>query len=220
MKVSVIIPTLNEAVNIGRVLSEIPKESVDEILVVDGHSTDGTYELVKKLGYSVIYQEGKGYGAAINTGVKNVAGDIIIIMDADGSANPKDIPRLLDKISEGYDVALASRYMNGGYSYDDTFLHYIGNKVFTLLCNKIHRVGVCDSLYAFMALKKEIFNAIQMRSKDLEYCMEILIKMHKAGFKMAEIPAVERKRTHGRSKVSALYHGLQILWVIIREIFE
>jgi len=57
---------------------------------------------VKKLGYNVIYQEGKGYGAAINTGLKNVAGDIIIIMDADGSANPKDIPRLLEKISEGY----------------------------------------------------------------------------------------------------------------------
>ena len=99
MSVSVIIITLNEFESIGQVLKELPR-NLDEILVVDGYSSDGTPELVKSLGYEVIMQQGKGYGAAFLTGIKKAKGDVLVLMDGDGSHNPADIPRLLEKVSD------------------------------------------------------------------------------------------------------------------------
>lgn len=219
MESSVIIPTLNEADCIEYVLSRIPKDAVDEILVVDGHSTDGTPDLVRKLGYKVIMQEGRGYGLAVSTGVKHAKGDVVVFMDADGSHNPEDIPRLIDKIADGYDVVLASRYMPGSSSQDDTLVRYVGNKLFTYLVNKIHKIGVSDSLFLFAAVRKKVFESIELASPNFEYCVEILIKAHKAGLRFAEIPSVELERYAGDSKVNEFYHGLRILWTIIKERF-
>src|SRR3989344_1823614 len=98
-KVSVIIPALNEVGSIGQVLNDIPKDRVDEILVADGGSKDGTAELVTKMGYRIITQEKKGYGAAIMSGINHAKGDVVVVINADGSMNPKDIPSLVDKIS-------------------------------------------------------------------------------------------------------------------------
>ena len=92
MKTTLIIPTLNEAESIKKVLDQIPKGEIDEILVIDGYSTDGTADLVKKLGYPVIFQEGKGFGRAITTGIKYAKGDVVVILNADNSHDPKDIP--------------------------------------------------------------------------------------------------------------------------------
>ena len=217
MKVSVIIPTLNEVGSIEGVLGEIPKDVVDEILVVDGHSTDGTPELVRKLGYNVITQEGRGYGLAVSIGIKHAKGDVIVLMDGDGSYEPHDIPALLQCLEEGYDVALGSRYMAGSGSEDDTVVRYIGNKLLTFLLNAIHGVGISDSLFLYVAARREIFQSLDLRSSNFEYCVEFPIKAHRAGFKFAEVPSIERKRTAGQSKVNALYHGLRILRVILRE---
>ena len=216
MKVSVIIPTLNEVGSIERVLKEIPKDIVNEILVVDGHSTDGTPELVKKLGYKLIEQEGQGYGLAFSTGIKHATGDVLVLMDADGSHNPNDIPKLLKCIDDGYDITFGSRYLPGSGSKDDTLIRYIGNKLFTYLLNKIHGVGLSDSLFLYVAAKKRVFDSIEMKSANFEYCIEFPIKAHRAGFRFAEIPSFEQKRTAGKTKVNAFYHGLRILWVILR----
>lgn len=216
MKVTVIIPTFNEVNSIEKVLKEIPKKSVDEVLVVDGRSTDGTPELVRKLGYKVIFQKGKGYGDAVKTGVNSANGDIIIFMDADGSPNPVDIPRLVKKLKEGYDVVLGSRYLEGAGSEDDTPIRYIGNKFFTFLINLKHGLGITDSLYLFAAFRKKTLNSIKVKAKGFDYCAEVLIKAHRRGFKFGEIPSRERKRIGGKSKVNALYHGLEYLWVILK----
>lgn len=215
-KVSVIIPSLNEVGAIREVLIQVPKDWVDEILVIDGHSQDGTVELVKKLGYDLIFQEGKGFGSAIATGVKYAKGDVLIIINADNSQNPKDIPRLLEKIGEGYDVVMASRYLIGGGSEDDTLLHYFGNKLFTFLCNLIHGSHFSDALYFFFAAKREVFETVKLRSSGFEYCMELPIKVHRDGFKIAEIPSFERKRSGGRAKVNAFFDGLKILRAILK----
>ena len=214
--ISVIIPTLNEVGSIREVLSQIPRDQISEILVIDSHSTDGTVELVKKLGYPLIFQKGKGFGSAISTGIKYAIGDVLVFITGDNSQNPKDIPKLLKKIEEGYDVVMASRYLSGAGSEDDTTLHYIGNKFFTWLCNKIHGTKFTDSLYFFMAIRKKIFNSIKLNSTDAEFCIELPIKVHRAGFRIAEIPSFERKRLEGKAKINAFYHGFRILLRLLR----
>ncbi|MBI2626585.1 MAG: glycosyltransferase family 2 protein [Candidatus Nealsonbacteria bacterium] len=216
-KVSVIIPALNEVGSIGAVLNDIPKDRVDEILVADGGSTDGTVELVEKLGYIVVTQEKKGFGAAIASGIENAKGDVVMVINADGSMNPKDIPVLLDKLNEGYDLVLASRYLKGAGSEDDTFSHYIGNRIFTFLCNMLYGTKISDSLYFFLAAKKDIFKKINMSSVHAGYCIELPIKAHKAGFKIGEIPSFEKKRTAGKAKVHALSAGFKILLTLLKQ---
>lgn len=216
MRVSLIIPTLNEIDSIGRVLDSIPREFVDEILIVDGHSTDGTQEVVKKMGYPVILQEGKGFGRGVATGIKYATGDVLIFLTADGSQNPQHIPRLLQKLLEGYDMVLASRYLPDGGSEDDTRLTRFGNKLFTFLCNRVYRSRFSDLLYFFMAVRKKVFDAVQLKSSGFEYCAELPIKTHLAGFKIGEIPSVEQKRREGRKKVKVLRDGWRILMKILK----
>jgi len=215
-KISVVIPALNEVESIGRVLSEIPKDKVDEILVADGRSTDGTVELVKKLGYQVIFEEKKGFGAAIASGIKRAQGDIVIILNADGSQNPNDIPKLVDKLEEGYDMVMASRYLPGAGSDDDTLLHRLGNKVFTFLFNIKNKTQLSDVLYFFLAVRKNVFDKVETVSPKFEYCIELPAKVSKAGLKIAQVPSFERKRFGGKAKVNAFPVGLKILLAIFK----
>lgn len=215
-KVSVIIPTLNEAGSIKEVLNGISKNKVDEVLIIDGHSIDGTADLAKKLGCPVFLQEKKGFGEAIAEGVKRAKGDVLIFITADNSQNPGDIPALLEKIAEGYDMVMASRYLPGAGSDDDTALHYIGNKIFTFLCNKLYGSNFSDCLYFFMAIRRKVFDSIKLNSSGFEYCMELPIKVHKAGFKIIQIPSFERKRSGGMAKVNAVRHGFHILMKLLK----
>ena len=215
-KITIIIPTLNEAECIETVLKELSHNDVDEILVVDGHSVDGTPELIRRLGFNVITQDGKGYGAAMNTGIKHAIGDIIIPMDADGSYDPKDIPDLVECIENGFDVAFASRYLPDSGSHDDTIIRFVGNKLFTFLINKIHGVKISDSLFLYVAAKKEVFKSLNLGSSGFEFCIEFPIKMQKAGFRYTEIPSFERERIAGKSKVNAFLDGLRILWYLLK----
>lgn len=232
LSVSVIIPTLNESGSIEKVLKDISRQKVGEILVVDGHSSDGTIELVRKLNFRLILQKGKGLGKAIETGIEYTNGDVIIIVDADGSHNPDDIPKLLGKINEGYDLVVASRYLKSpkisglifqdqqSCSYDDTFVRGIGNRIFTWLCRKIYKLDIHDTLMGFKAFRRDIFKKIKLIECGQEFDVEILIKAKKAGFKVGEVPVIEHKRVYGESKLSVPYHGSKVLWVIIKEIFS
>ncbi len=215
-KITVIIPTLNEIECIEDVLTELAEYDVDQILVVDGHSTDGTPELVKKLGFEVIAQEGRGYGNALKTAVKRARGDIFIPFDADGSYNPKQIADLVNGIENGYDVVFASRYLPESGSDDDTFIRHAGNMIFTFLLNKVHGVGISDSLFLYVAAKREIFESVFFESSGFEYCIEFPIKIHRAGYKYTEIPSAERQRISGKTKVNAFFDGLRILWYLIK----
>ena len=127
MRISIIIPTLNEAGCIEKTLSEIPGGLADEIIIVDGHSLDGTAELVRQLGYKVIMQRSRGFGGGFSEGIEVATGDIIILMNADGSMDPEDIPKLVGKIKEGYDCVFAVRYAPGYGSEDDDLIHHFGN---------------------------------------------------------------------------------------------
>lgn len=215
MNVSLIIPTLNEAHCIAKTLSEIPKGAVNEIIIVDGHSSDGTADIVRRLGHTVIMQKGKGYGSAFTEGANAATGDIIVLMDADGSHNPADIPLLVEKVREGYDYVMAVRYAPGSRSDDDTLIRHIGNMFFTFLVNLIHKAFIADALYLFTAMRRNRFPDIAPRSRGFEYCVEILIRAHRKGLKIYQIPSIERKRVAGRTKVNAFIDGLKILKTIL-----
>lgn len=215
MKASLVIPTLNEAKCIEKTISEVPENVVNEIIIVDGYSTDGTANIARKIGCKVIMETKKGYGAAFTRGILAATGDIVVLMDADGSHNPADIPLLVEKIKEGFDYVMAIRYAPGCRSEDDTLVRHVGNMFFTFLINLIHRIFVADALYLYAAIKKEKFDMIRPRSRGFEYCVEMLIRAHKAGLRIAQIPSAERKRIEGRSKVNALLDGMKILKVIL-----
>lgn len=216
MKVSVIIPTLNEVSTIKMVLDSIPKDIVDEILVIDGHSKDGTVELVKKLGYPIYFEEGNGFGAAFATGAKKATGDIIVFINSDYSHDANDIAKFLKKIDEGYDIVMASRYLKGGGSDDDSLLHYIGNRIITFTANMIHGTHYSDILYFYLAAKKEVFEKVKTTAQGFEYCIELPIKAHKSGFRITQVPSFERKRAGGKAKVNALIHGSKIFFSIFK----
>lgn len=221
MKVSVIIPTRDESGVIGLVLKELPKNIIDEVIVIDGHSTDTTEEEAKaqlRPGKDkFILQKKKGFGSALMQAFKAAKGDVIVILNADGSHNPKDIPSLLKKIQEGATYIIASRYSRGGRSDDDTTIRFIGNRTLTFLTNLLHGTNVTDSLFFYTAITRKGLNKLRLSSSGFEFCIEMLIKAHKAGLKFAEVPVIERRRFAGESKVNAFSAGWKILMVICRE---
>ncbi len=220
MKVSLIIPTKNESRAIGWVLKEVPKNIVSEIIVIDGHSTDNTAQKAKKhlrpRKDKFILQKKKGFGNALLEAFKIAKGNVFVIMNGDGSHNPKDIPKLIQKIKENYSYVIASRYAKGGRSDDDTFIRFIGNRALTLLVNIVHNTNVSDSLYFFTAITREELKKLHLKSPGFELCVEVLIKARKAGLKFAEVPVVERASL-STTKVNAFWVGLRILEVILKK---
>jgi glycosyltransferase involved in cell wall biosynthesis len=210
---------MNEAGAIGRVLKEVPKNIINEIIVIDGHSIDNTAREAKAefrvAKDKFILQKKKGFGNALLEAFKEAGGDVIIIMNADGSHNPKNIPSLLKKIKQGNTYVMASRYLKGGRSDDDTLVRSIGNRSLTFITNMLHGTNVTDSLYFFTAITRNDLKKLNLVSPGFELCIEILIKAKKAGLKFAEIPIIERPRFAGKSKVCALSAGIRMLGVIL-----
>ena len=217
-EVSVVIPAKNEEGCIGKVIEDLLKEGVGEIIVVDGNSQDKTAEIAKKLGAKVVAQGGVGYGDAFLTGANISKGDIVVCVDGDGSYNPKDIHRLVAQLGKGYDVSFASRYHPGGGSEDDTIIRYLGNKFFTWICNTLFGVRLSDVLFFYFAIKKEHFKNLTFKSNGFELSIEFPIRVHQSNLKYVEIPSLETKRIAGKSKVNAFSDGLIILFFLLKEL--
>lgn len=211
---------MNEEGAIGRVLAEVPKKIISEIIVIDGHSQDKTATEAKAQlrpkKDKFILQKKKGFGNALLEAFRKASGDIIVIMDGDGSQNPKDILSFLKKIKEGYTYVMGTRYGRGGRSDDDTFIRLTGNRILTFLTNLIHKTNVSDSLYLFIAVNSKGLKRLRLSSPGIEICVEIPIKARRAGLKFAEVPVIERARYAGESKVNAFWSGLSILKMILR----
>src|SRR3972149_2249217 len=168
-KITVIVPTLNEALNIKDVFLNIP-EFVDEIVVIDGNSSDGTRDEILKFRKKtkIIMEEPCGKGAAIRLGFEKATGDLIVMMDADGSHDPKEISRLLEPVLDGYDVAKGSRMLPGGGSDDFTLFRKFGNKIFVNLVNLMYGARYTDLCYGYRAFKREVLENINCTSKGFE----------------------------------------------------
>ncbi|MBU4437272.1 MAG: glycosyltransferase family 2 protein, partial [Candidatus Altiarchaeota archaeon] len=161
-RISVIIPTLNEEKNLPKVLEKLP-DYVDEVLIVDGHSKDKTVEVAKKFGARVVYDD-VGKGSALRVGMKEVTGDIIIMMDADCSHIPSEIGLLVAGIQSGFDICMGSRFIQGGGTEDMTLLRKFGNKFFVSLVNLLWGTNYSDLCYGYRSLRKDCIDKLNLES--------------------------------------------------------
>ena len=217
MKITLLAPTLNEIEAVQVVLPKIKKEWVDEIIIIDGGSTDGTVEYCQSNGYFVHKQKGRGYGMGMKDGAAIAQGDVIIEFPPDGNSPPEKIPDLVKKINEGYDFVIASRYKGGAKSYDDDFLTSKGNRLFTFLVNLFFGSCYSDVLIGFRAYRKDAFNKLKMDAIGLDWSVQMPIQFAKNKFKVAEISADEPKRIGGQRKMSPFKTGWAILNIIFKE---
>jgi glycosyltransferase involved in cell wall biosynthesis len=217
-RISIVVPTLNECPNIKDVFSNIP-EFIDEIVVVDGNSNDGTRDEIKKYrnDAKIIIENRRGKGQALKTGFANASGDIVVIMDADGSHNMKEMPLLLEPVLDGYDVSQGSRMLPSGGSEDITPLRSIGNKIFVSLVNYMYGSQYTDLCYGYRAFKKEAIEKMNCKRNGFDIETEQSIRIAKAGIKVKEIPSFEASRKHGNSNLNSFRDGWKILDVIIME---
>ncbi len=216
---SIIIPTLDEAQNVGGVLSDIVRLNnyFDELRVVDGGSEDDTVEICQKYNPLIFTQLGTGKGNAIKMGVQKSKNEFVLIIDGDGSHNPKEIPLLFQALSEGADVVKGSRFLHEGNTYDMSHIRRIGNQFFLLLANLLFKANYTDICYGYMAFKKEVFDKLEISETGFAIDAEIFIKAKKRGIQIVEVPSIELPRKSGKSNLRIIPDGLRILYVIIRE---
>lgn len=217
MRVVLIAPTINEVEGIRQVFPRLDRKILDEIIVVDLNSTDGTVEYCEENGYRVHHQQSRGFGAGYMEVLADNNADVIIEFLPDGSSLPEKIPDLLAKINEGYDLVIASRYRNGAKSYDDTLVTRFGNWLFTTMINVLFRTNYTDTLVGFRAYRRSAYDKVHLTTKGLSWTAQQSIQFAKAGLKITEIGADEPARIGGKRKMQPLKTGLEILWVIVKE---
>jgi dolichol-phosphate mannosyltransferase len=213
-ELSVVIPTYNEAENIGRMISEIEKVFQDygingEIIVVDDGSPDGTANVVKKYlekfdNIRVLERKEKsGLGYAYKAGFKAVSGKVVMEMDADFSHDPSDIPRILREFDNAFDVVIGSRYVDGGGIIGWGFFRRVVSLVANRLVNILLRLGVKDNTSGFRAYRIEALEAIlpYVRCNSYDFQVEMLQRAKEHGLRLKEIPIVFRERAYGKSKL-------------------
>ncbi len=217
-RVSVVIPARNEAKNLHHVLPFIPS-LVDEIVLVDGQSADDTIAVAKKLfpTIRVIRQSKKGKGDALRIGFAACTGDIIVMLDADGSADPAEIPRFVDALIAGSDFAKGSRFTDGGGSHDITFLRRAGNYFLGKLVNLLFWTRFSDLCYGYNAFWKRCLDTIDIDCDGFEIETLLNLRMHKAQFKIVEVPSFEYSRVHGESNLRTFRDGWRVLKTIVQE---
>jgi len=207
MKVSVVIPAKNEEEGIEKIIKGAQKHA-NEILVVDGRSTDMTRKIAKECGAKVVLDGGKGKGDGIRKGIRKAKGDIIVFIDADGSHSPRDIPKLVAPIKSGKaDLVVASRAKGGS---DEVRLDFeglfrqIGSEIAAILVNLRWRANLTDIQNGFRAIRKKTALALKLESDGFEIEEEMVMKCLKRGVRIMEVGGHEYQRKWGVSKLPTI----------------
>ncbi|MFD7703048.1 glycosyltransferase family 2 protein [Streptomyces caelestis] len=216
--VSVVIPAMNEAENLPYVFKTLP-DWIHEVVLVDGNSTDDTVEVARELwpGVKVVGQSGKGKGDALRSGFEACTGDIIVMVDADGSADGNEIVSYVSALVSGADFAKGSRFANGGGTDDMTFIRMLGNRVLCAVVNRKFGARYTDLCYGYNAFWRHCLDKIDLDCTGFEVETLMNIRVVKAGLKVQEIPSHEYLRIHGTSNLRAVRDGLRVLGVILGE---
>jgi len=219
-RLSLVICTLNEASNVEAILTKIP-DYIYEVILVDGHSSDGTVDIARKIfpRARIFYQPGKGKGDALKCGYKNATGDIIITLDADGATDPALIPEFIQPLMQGYDFVKGSRFLHGP-PLKMSFVHKFGNWVLTTTANILYRAKYTDICSGYNAFWKKSIDKIKLENDGFEMEQEFNVKIKKAGLKVTEVYCLDKGRIGGRTKVSTVKQGLKDWWIIIKERFH
>jgi glycosyltransferase involved in cell wall biosynthesis len=219
--VSVIIPARNEAANLPHVFSTLPPW-IDEIILVDGHSVDDTIGVARALcpEAKVIVQSGRGKGDALLAGFAAATGDIIVTIDADGSTDGAEMILFVGALVAGADFAKGSRFSGSGGSDDITGVRRYGNRILSILVNRMFGTQFTDLCYGYNAFWSRHLGAMEVNCAGFEVETLMNIRAAKAGLKIHEVPSHERSRIFGASNLRAVRDGWRILKVIVRERFS
>lgn len=202
--VTIVIPTLNEQETIKDIIERC-RPYGDEILVVDGHSSDQTTTIAATMNVTVLTDNGKGKGAAIRQALSAASGDIVVFIDADGSHDPRDIPRLIEPIVSGNaDHVTGSRILGGSselFGGFDEFLRLAGSSFITECINWRFKTKLSDSQNGFRAIRREVALKLNLQENITTIEQEMVMRTLKCGYRMAEVPSHEQKRIVGPSKI-------------------
>jgi hypothetical protein len=245
-RISIVIPALNEAKNLPWVLERIP-EGIDEVILVDGSSSDGTPDVALSLRSDIVVvsQFAPGKGAALAAGLVAATGDIVVMIDADCSMDPREIPRFVEALESGADLVKGSRYVRGAGSEDLTLLRSLGNRCLSIAANVLHGTRWSELCYGFAAMWTDILapldildvalppeaditdaesssargSAPRPRRYGQGFEIEALLfcRAARAGLQVVEVPSWERERMHGASKLLTFRDGLRVLGAVLNE---
>lgn len=218
--VSVVIPAFNEEASIDWVLEHLPPW-VYEVLLIDGLSTDRTEAIARRLrpDIIVVHQRQRGKGAALRAGFAAARGEIIVMLDADGSTDPRELDRFVRALEEGADFVKGSRTAAGGGSADLTPLRRAGNLGFVLLVNALYRSRFTDLCYGYCAFWRRHLDALALHADGFDIETELVLNAVKGGLKIREVPSVELPRRGGASNLHAFSDGSRVLRRILRHRF-
>jgi glycosyltransferase involved in cell wall biosynthesis len=218
VRVSVVIPTLNEEENLPYVFARLPP-GLHELIVVDGHSTDRTVAVAQRLRPEarIVMQSGRGKGNALAAGFAACTGDIVVMLDADGSTDAAEIPRFVAALCNGADFVKGSRFAQGGASSDITRIRKLGNRVLSLMVNSLYGTSYTDLCYGYNAFWTRCLPYMHVDCDGFEVETLINVRIAKAGLVVHEVPSYERNRIYGASNLSALRDGGRVLRTIASE---
>jgi glycosyltransferase involved in cell wall biosynthesis len=231
MKITLLIPTLNEIEGMKVIMPEISREWVDQFLILDGGSTDGTVEWAQEQGYEVYIQKHPGLRFAYAEVWPLIRGDIVITFSPDGNSEPELLPPLIEKMREGYDMVIVSRYLPPAKSQDDSWLTGFGNWMFTTAINLLHRGRLTDAMVIYRAYKTRLMDQLEMFSEEAYAAPERLfhtrigcepllsVRALKRRLKITEIPGDEPPRIGGKAKLQVWRWGAAYMYQVVREVF-
>ncbi len=215
--VSVVIPTLNEAGNIKEAIDTIERKLAfpKEIIIVDGNSTDGTLEIVKDSNCRLIIEPRRGYGLALRKGMKAAKGDVVIMVDGDGTYEINQVNELVQRmIDTDAELCLATRMYDPNKAMG--LFNFIGNKIITLCFNIFYKQNLSDSQSGFRAISHSAIEKVDFKETDMAFATEMLIRFAKKGFKMVEVPSSYKIRKYGKTKLRPLNSGIEIFTTILK----
>jgi glycosyltransferase involved in cell wall biosynthesis len=217
-RVSVVVPALNEEANLPYVLPMIGLW-VDEVILVDGYSTDRTTQVARTLlpGIRIVHQQGSGKGAALRSGFAAASGDIIVMLDADGSTDPREIPAFVGALAAGADFVKGTRFAQGAGSADMSLLRMLGNRGLVLAVRLLFGGRFSDLCYGYIAFWRRILPQLDLDSDGFAIETQMSVRALATGLKVAEVPSFEFRRLHGKSNLRTIPDGWGVLKTILRE---
>ncbi len=229
MKITLLVPTLNEEVGMRAVMPKVDRSLFEQILIVDGHSRDNTVAVAREMGYDVVIQQSPGIRGAYMDALPFIKGEAILTFSPDGNSIPELLKPCIDKFHEGYDMVIVSRYAPGAKSYDDDAVTAFGNSLFTRSINFFHGGHYTDAMVIYRIYRKSLIQELGL-DKDASYAFEeklfrthisweplLSIRAAKRKLKIAEIPGDEPVREGGERKLQVLKWGAAYYWEILRE---
>lgn len=212
---TLVIPAKNEAESLPTVLKELKSFDCKKIIIIPENDI-ATQEVAKNFDCKILLQKSGGFGSSLIQGIQEVETTLLCIFNADRSFDPKYLQGMFDELSQNGDFIFNSRYEAGGGSDDDTTMTYVGNKIFTFICNLLFKLNLSDVLFTYVMGKTSAFKILNLRRKDFSICVELPILAKFKKYKLISKPSYERSRLLGTKKVKEFKDGFLILLCIFK----